>query len=129
MSRFNSSFTVHMTPRYVYNLGQVGENCTTLATILQTTTTASKALYAMMANPHPEILAVMQKHGFGVQISSLGELQLAEEAGFHPDTISCTTTGMSKEMMKKLIEKDIMLNLDSVEEVKKFCSLTQHNTL
>jgi len=49
-------------------------------------------------------------------------------AGFNPSDISFASTGISRELMKQLIEYNNELNLDSAEESEKFCSLSENGS-
>jgi diaminopimelate decarboxylase len=55
-------------------------------------------------------------------------LNIVEKNNFPTSKISFTSTGISKNLLKILIDKDININLDSVEEVEKFCMLSSNKT-
>jgi diaminopimelate decarboxylase len=113
------------TPLYIYEAERIKEN---LDSILKFTTSPNfRIYYAAMCNNQSEILKLFSDSGIGIQVNSELELYLAKEAGFIPSNISFTSTGISKELMKKLIEEHIEINLDSVEEVEKYCAVTSNS--
>jgi diaminopimelate decarboxylase len=114
------------TPLYIYDAERIKEN--TAAILSALSYPAKKIYYAVMCNDHPEILKIIREAGLGVQINSDYELQIAKKAGFDPSDISFTSTGISRELMKKLIKENISINLDSVEETEKFCSSARNRT-
>jgi diaminopimelate decarboxylase len=114
------------TPLYIYETESIKENLSRILTLI--TYSKRKVYYAAMCNNQSKILKVINDLGLGVQINSDHELNLAKESGFNSSDISFTSTGISKELMKKLIEEHIEINLDSIEEVEKFCVLINNRT-
>jgi diaminopimelate decarboxylase len=114
------------TPLYIYEAEKIKEN---LSTILKFTTYPKhKVYFAAMCNNQPEILKIIKGSGLGVQVNSDHELNTVKEIGFDSSDISFTSAGISKELIKKLIEENIETNLDSVEEVGKFCTSVKDRT-
>jgi len=114
------------TPLYVYNTERIKENLSVILKFLSYS--KNKVYFAVMCNNQPEILRIIKDLGLGVQINSEYELDLVKKIGFDSKNISYTSTGISKELMKKLIEENVEINLDSLEEVEKFCSLTKNKS-
>jgi diaminopimelate decarboxylase len=114
------------TPLYIYETEKIRENLSSIINFI--TYPKIKVYYAAMCNNQPEILKIINDLGLGVQVNTVHELNLAKEAGFSSSEISFTSTGVSKELMKKLIEECVEINLDSVEEVEKFCTLVNNRT-
>jgi diaminopimelate decarboxylase len=112
------------TPLYVYDSKQIEDNIRRIARSLKYR--HSTMYFAVMCNNHKNILSVIRRNGLGVQINSVHELQLVKKAGFKNSAISFTSTGISTDLMKTLIREGIRINLDSVEEVDKFCTLAQN---
>jgi diaminopimelate decarboxylase len=115
------------TPLYVYETESIKENLSDIFTFIKCP--EYKVYYAAMCNNQSRILRIINDLGLGIQVNSDHELNLAKESGFNSSSISFTSTGISRELMKKLIEEHIETNLDSVEEVEKFCSLIKNRTL
>ena len=59
------------TPRYVYDLGTVRERARTLREAVP----ADRALYAVKANAHPEVVRALVAEGLGPECVSLGEIE------------------------------------------------------
>ena len=114
------------TPLYIYEAERIKENLSKI--INSAAYPKSKIYFAAMCNNQPEVLKIIKDQGVGIQINSEHELYLAKNAGFISSDISFTSTGISKELMKKLIEESIEINLDSVEEVEKFCTLIKNKS-
>jgi diaminopimelate decarboxylase len=114
------------TPLYIYESEKIKENLSAICNF--TTYPKNKVYYAAMCNNQPEILKIINDLSLGVQVNTEHELNLAKEAGFNSSDISFTSTGISRELMKILIEECVEINLDSVEEVEKFCSLINNRT-
>lgn len=70
------------TPAYVYDLDQVRQAWRLLRLALPE---PSHILYSLKANPHPLIVRALAELGCGAEISSVGELAAALEAGVSPD--------------------------------------------
>src|SRR4030042_2173197 len=114
------------TPLYIYETERIEENLSNILTFIEYP--RIKVYYAAMCNNQSGILKIINYLGLGVQVSSDHELNLAKESGFNSSDISFTSTGISKELMKKLIEEGIEINLDSVEEAEKFCAMISNRT-
>ena len=114
------------TPLYIYDTERIKDNLSAILKFL--TYQNSKVYFAVMCNNQPEILKTIKKLGIGVQINSEYELDLVKEAGFNFSDITFSSTGISIELMKKLIEENIEINFDSVEEVEKYCALNKNKT-
>lgn len=114
------------TPLYIYETEKIRENLSVIVNSIPYQ--KNLVYYAAMCNNQPEILKNINGLGLGVQVNSEHELNLVKEAGFNSSNISFTSTGISKELMKQLIEENIEINLDSVEEIEKFCNLTNNKT-
>ena len=108
------------TPLYVYDLDIVRKNFERLNAAI--TYPNKRIFYAMMANNHPEILKVIKEMGGGVQVNSLHEIDLARKSDFYSWGISFTSTGLDKKSLDRLRYEGVQVNLDSVEEVNKFCN-------
>lgn len=109
------------TPVYVYAKNQILQN---YREIVDAFPYAHKQIhYAVMCNSNKDILEIINALKGSVQINSMHELDLVKEIGFSKESISFTSTGMDTESLKRIIEEGIQVNLDSVEEVEKYCRL------
>ena len=109
------------TPLYVYEEDKIRENYELIESSIPYSN--KQIHYAVMCNNNKEILGIIKRMGASVQINSLHELDLVEEAGFESKQISFTSTGLDTESLERLIQEGVQVNLDSVEEVEKYCGL------
>lgn len=72
-----------VTPRLVLDLAVVRDRYRTLTTALP----AARVLYAVKANPAPEVLATLATLGSGFDVAGRAELELALAAGGEPDAL------------------------------------------
>jgi len=105
------------TPLYVYEEANIRRNYQTVKESFPD----AQILYAVMCNHHPDVLRIIKELGAGVQINSLPELDLVRNAGFEASDISFTSSGLDKRTLELLVSEKISVNLDSVEEVEKYC--------
>ena len=77
------------------------------------------AHYAVKANGNPEILRTVARAGFGADCVSGGEIRVAIECGFAPETISYAGVGKTDHEIRYSIEAGIgAFNVESVEELE-----------
>lgn len=109
------------TPLYVYEEDKISENYRLIdGSILYQN---KEIHYAVMCNSKKAILEIMRQLGASVQINSLHELDLVRNAGFNSSQISFTSTGLDTKSLERLVQEGVQVNLDSVEEVEKYCRL------
>ncbi|QKV96580.1 type III PLP-dependent enzyme [Streptomyces sp. NA02950] len=96
------------TPAYVYDLDRVRAARRDLLAALPD---AMHVFYAAKANPHPEILREMRGRGdrCRAEISSVGELAAALEAGFSGADILYTGPGKTDEELTEALAKGVRL--------------------
>jgi diaminopimelate decarboxylase len=109
------------TPLYVYDIDEIKKNYRLIEDSIPYTN--KQIHYAVMCNSNEVILGVIRELGGSVQINSLHELDLVQKAGFSNEEISFTSTGLDRESLEVLIQEGVQVNLDSVEEVEKYCKL------
>lgn len=76
--------------------------------------------YSTKANGNPEILKIVKEYGLFVDAMSPLELHLAEISGFNKDDILYVCNNVTKDEMKMVSDKNILLCLDSVSQVETF---------
>jgi diaminopimelate decarboxylase len=122
-----SNFTLsHQTPTFVYSSKRVSSNLLKLNNALRSTGLSHKLLYAMKANPHPQILTHMKETGLcAIDACSPQELLQALECGFQASEISYTAlVGDTREMDLLASFPDVLINCDSltaIEHIGKRC--------
>lgn len=82
------------TPAYTYDLGEIRRAASELrAGVPQ----PSRLYYSVKANPHPDVIACLGQLGFDAEVSSIGELVSARNAGIPSERILVTGPARSPE--------------------------------
>ena len=110
----------HGTPLYVYDLEKVKHNFSRLDKAISYN--PHGIFYAVMANDNSQVLKTIKELGGGVQVNSFHELDIIYQVLFPNERISFTSTGLDTWQLSYIISEEMQVNLDSVEEVNKFCS-------
>jgi diaminopimelate decarboxylase len=76
-----------------------------------------RPFYAMKANGALGILDLVRQHGFGCDAVSPGEIFLARQAGFTPDSIWFTCSNVSDDDLLSLRDPEIVINVNSTSEI------------
>lgn len=79
-----------------------------------------KIHYACKTNANLEIIKFLKKLGASIETVSIGEVELALQAGFDPADILYTSGNISYDEQKKVMEKEVIINLDSLTQIKRF---------
>jgi diaminopimelate decarboxylase len=116
----------HETPFYIYSLKKVQQSA------IDFSTAATKAglkdhllCYALKANPHPQILEVLNKLGVGADIVSGGELERALSCGMDSKRIVFSGVGKTREEIQFAIQSNILsVNIESADELEDILSLS-----
>ena len=82
-----------------------------------------RLLFATMANDRPEILRALAAEGVGACVNSLLHLQKAFSQGFPAASVQFTSCGLPVTDMSLLQSLNIRANLDSLSQIKTWCSL------
>jgi len=106
------------TPLYVYDADKIVLQINNLRKAYAGTDLRIK--YAMKALSNISILKLLGKHGVGVDAVSVNEALLAIKAGFNPEEINFTPSGVDFSEIKEAIELKLSLNLDSLPVLEKF---------
>ena len=109
----------HGTPLYLYSGSDIKKQAKQLAD-LQAPYGISVS-YAMKANPHKEILRVLNEFGIGIDASSGYEAERALEAGILPEKITITAQQLPKDL-DKLIETGVRMNACSLHQLETYCA-------
>ena len=88
-----------------------------------------RPFYAMKANGNLAILRLIREHGFGCDAVSPGEIHLARAAGFAPEAIWFTCSGVSDDDLRAVGDAAIVINVNSVTEIERCLSLNLPNPL
>ncbi len=83
--------------------------------------------YALKANYHPEILKTIKEVGFGVDVVSGGELQIALKLGFEPEQILFSGVGKTVKEVELAVKSRIsQINVESPQELDRIGKISSH---
>ena len=77
-----------------------------------------KEYYAIKASPNPFLMKILRNEGFGIDCSSIAELELAERIGMRGDEIMFTSNDTPAYEYKKAIELGAIINLDDIGHIQ-----------
>lgn len=118
--------SVFGTPCYIYDENLINRSINRFKKIKYT----NKAIhFASMANNNPHLLKILKNADFGIFVNSMKHLSIAVKSGFEVSDIIYTTTGISQRDMEFIIQKNISINLDSLEQVKLYGSLNSGGSI
>jgi diaminopimelate decarboxylase len=112
------------TPLYVYSKQSVIDHCRWIENAFGPTDHLS--CYAVKANSNKEILRLLAHEGIGADAGSVGEMQLALQAGFFPDKVTFSGVGKRDDEIEYALKNNIMaLYVESGEELHIINSIAQ----
>lgn len=79
--------------------------------------------YACKANTNLAILNILRAEGSGIDAVSIGEIETCLKAGFDPEKIMYTGVNVSNEELRAVVDRGVMINLDSVSEMKRLADI------
>ncbi len=88
-----------------------------------------KMLYACKANSNPGIMKILLGEGCGIDAVSLGEVLLALKIGFNPKDILYTGNNTGEEELKQIIEKGVIVNIDSLSQMETYGNLNPNSAI
>ena len=105
------------TPLYVYSRQSVIDHCRWIENAFGAVDHLS--CYAVKANGNREILRILAQEGIGADAGSIGEMELALNAGFAPPTITFSGVGKRDDEIEFALRRNILsLNVESEEEMQ-----------
>ncbi|MDW8479246.1 MAG: bifunctional aspartate kinase/diaminopimelate decarboxylase [Xanthomonadales bacterium] len=109
------------TPVYVYDLRTLRER----ARALRALPGLGRVLYAVKANPHPELLAALAEEGIGFECVSVGELARVLEAcpGLDPERVLFTPNFARREDYEAALARGVRLTLDDLAPLRQWPEL------
>ena len=112
------------TPTYVYNTDRVLENYTRLRDGLEANADREIVVYyAVKANFNPAILRALAVEGAHADVLSVHEAEFALRTGFPRERIMFTGTSVTDEAMEYLLEKGILINVDSFSQMRRLARI------
>jgi diaminopimelate decarboxylase len=107
---------VGTTPFYAYDRRAIAERVASLRRVLPR---GIELHYAVKANPLRELVAHVAPLVDGLDIASLGEMQLALDAGADPATMSFAGPGKSTRELEAAMRALVQVNLESPNEARR----------
>jgi diaminopimelate decarboxylase len=106
------------TPTWVYSAASLRNRYFALAQSLRAAGLDAQVHYAVKANDHLAILALLGRAGAGADVVSGGELRRARAAGIPADRIVYSGVGKTADELRLALAEDIaQINVESVEEL------------
>jgi diaminopimelate decarboxylase len=106
------------TPLYVYNAEKIVHQLKTLK--MAFSGSEVKIKYAAKALTNISILRLLHKHGSDIDVVSIQEGQLALRAGFKPNQVMYTPSGVDFTEIVEGVQLGFTINLDSLSALEKF---------
>jgi diaminopimelate decarboxylase len=106
------------TPLYVYDAAKIVEQINKLKSAYSAADV--KVKYAAKALTNISILKLMRKNGVGVEAVSLGEVYLAQQAGYKPSEITFTPSGVDFNEIEQGVNIGVAINIDNLSTLQKF---------
>ncbi len=115
--RAESLAATHGTPLYVFDRTILSARLEVLRVAL-----GAKVLYAVKANPHPEVLSALAGHVDGFDLASEGELDAVLRTPRAPGrTLSVAGPAKTGTLLARAVELDAVINLESFRELEVVC--------
>ncbi|MEM2440356.1 MAG: diaminopimelate decarboxylase [Candidatus Bathyarchaeia archaeon] len=117
------------TPLYVISENKIRENYRKLHTAFSKRYGKFRILYSAKANTNISVLKILHSEGAYVDVASAGEVYLAVKAGFNPNEILYTGLNVGGEELKYVLDKGVMINIDSLSQLNRLLGLGVPETL
>ena len=77
-----------------------------------------KEYYAIKAAPNPYLMKILREEGFGIDCSSIAELELAQRVGMSGDEIMFTSNDTPAYEYQKAVSMGAIINLDDIAHIQ-----------
>lgn len=111
------------TPLYVYNEDILRDRMHTVSQII--TKYEFHSNYSIKANTNLNILKIALSEGLYADAMSVGEMTMLIKAGFPAEKIFFVSNNVAKEELQFAIDNNIMVSLDSLEQLELFGSINK----
>ncbi|MEM1539769.1 MAG: diaminopimelate decarboxylase [Candidatus Bathyarchaeia archaeon] len=111
------------TPLYVISENKIRENYKKLYETFSKRYSKFRILYSAKANTNISVLKILHSEGAYVDTVSAGEVYLALLSGFNPHEILYTGINVGDEEFKYVLNKKVMVNLDSLSQLSRLLRL------
>ncbi len=116
------------TPFHLYDEKILNERCSHLTKTFQKFS-GFKEFFAVKGTPTPALMKIMhEKHNFGMDCSSLGELLLCEKIGITGKEIMFTSNNTQEKEFVKALQMNANINLDDVSMIDHLLEAIENNS-
>lgn len=114
------------TPVYIYSQAALVERAAAYVQAARQTAARSLVCYAVKANGNPALLRLLGEQGLGADLTSGGELFLAQTAGIPPDRLLFSGVGKSSAEIRQALQAGIRaLHVESLPEMERIAGIAQ----
>jgi diaminopimelate decarboxylase len=106
----------HPTPFHIYDEKGIREFARKFITTFSWNQ-GFKEYFAIKATPNPYLMKILRNEGFGIDCSSLAELELADRLGMRGDEIIFTSNDTPAAEYRKARELNAIINLDDISHI------------
>ena len=108
--------SLYHTPLYIFYEQTIRERCAELKRCI--TYKNYKIRYACKALTLRAVLKIVREEGLWIDASSINEVHRALRAGFEPDEIYYTGEGATREVYGYLVDRGILINCTSIDQLR-----------
>ncbi len=106
----------HVTPFHIYDEKAIRENARNFKNAFSWNE-GFKEYYAIKASPNPYLMKVLKEEGFGIDCSSIAELELAKRVGMSGDEIMLTSNDTPANEFQLAKDLGAIINLDDISHI------------
>lgn len=106
----------HPTPFHIYDEKAIRENARYFKKAFDWNE-GFKEYYAIKAAPNPYLMKILREEGFGIDCSSIAELEMAKRLGMSGDEIMLTSNDTPAYEFQLAKELDAVINLDDISHI------------
>ena len=106
----------HPTPFHIYDEKAIRENARRFIKAFSWNK-GFKEYYAIKAAPNPYLMKILKEEGFGIDCSSIAELELAKQLGMSGDEIMLTSNDTPAYEFQLAKEMDAIINSDDISHI------------
>ncbi|MFV0593684.1 MAG: diaminopimelate decarboxylase [Draconibacterium sp.] len=106
----------HPTPFHIYDEKAIRENARNFKKAFDWNE-GFKEYYAIKAAPNPYLMKILREEGFGIDCSSVAELELARQVGMSGDEIMLTSNDTPAYEFQLAKELGAIINLDDISHI------------
>lgn len=107
----------HPTPFHIYDEKAIRENARYFKNAFSWNE-GFKEYYAIKAAPNPYLMKILREEGFGIDCSSVAELELAKRIGMSGDEIMLTSNDTPAYEFQLAKDLDAIINLDDISHIE-----------